>query len=252
MLPRCWTAVLVIGLTGYSQSLYGVEQTAIQAAMDRYKVVGVISEESPRQPLSGIAVLKDLRTSQTVTLTIGDPLPSNEIFSIVSTKAGQVVVSSGQEEFTLQHHETEVDVPPAESQGGFDELSGKWEDKVSVIGNASALSKDKRLIPENDLATTGRPTTTTMAPNDDKMRFPFYKVENVLGEGDSARDMAVDPFVEIDSFSQEWDWMPASDLSFSDVGIGGDPEAPRLLEAPSTSPWWVGEDDAFVPVKKEP
>ena len=156
MFPRYVGSFLLIGVVGYSQSLYGVEQTAIQAAIDRYKVVGVISEESPRKPLSGIAVLKDTRTSETVTLTIGDPLPSNELFSIVSTKAGQVVVSSGQEEFTLQHNETSLEPPASEDQVGFDELSGKWEDKLSVLGNASALSKDKRLIPENEMATTGR------------------------------------------------------------------------------------------------
>lgn len=251
MFPRYVGSFLLIGVVGYSQSLYGVEQTAIQAAIDRYKVVGVISEESPRKPLSGIAVLKDTRTSETVTLTIGDPLPSNELFSIVSTKAGQVVVSSGQEEFTLQHNETSLEPPASEDQAGFDELSGKWEDKLSVLGNASALSKDKRLIPENEMATTGRVSGQVMSVTEDKMRYPLYKVENVLGDVEAGRDAAVDPFLEIDAFSQDWDWMPASEISLPDITTG-EPEAPRILEAPSSSPWWAQEDDAFAPIKGEP
>ena len=251
MFLRYVASALVFGAIWFTPPVYGVERSAIQAAMDRYKVVGVISEESPRKPLAGIAVLKDLRTSETLTLTIGDPLPSDTDLSIVSTKAGQVVVSSGQEEFTLQHSESVVEPSRDENQPGFDELSGKWEDNVSVLGKASALSKDKRLLPDGDLGAVGRTSGATVSAADDKMRFPYYKVDTALGEVEAGRESAIDPFVEIDSFSQDWDWIPASDLTLTDIGLG-DPEAPRILENPSFSPWWVGEDEGPATAKTEP
>lgn len=250
MVLRFATSGLIMSVVSFSPALYGVESTAIQAAMDRYKVVGVISEESPRKPLAGIAVLKDTRTSETLTLTIGDPLPSDAQFSIISTKSGQVVVSSGQEEFALQHSETAMEPATPSDQAGFDDLNGKWQDNVSMLGKASALSKDKRLIPESDLGTSGPSTGTSLSPTDDKMRFPYYKVDTMLGDAEVGREPAIDPFLEIDSFSQDWDWIPASDLTLTDIGMG-EPEAPRILEGPSMNPWWVGEDEAFAPSKSD-
>lgn len=239
-----WIPVLLGAL---SPELYGVEETGIRAAFDRYKVIGVISEESPKKPLAGVAVLKDARTSLTHTLTIGDPLPGDPNLSLVSTKAGHVTVSDGREETTLGHTETVVEDAILVHQEDLGLADGKWDEKVSLLGNAGLLTKERRLLPDSKGDAGQLPLTTA----EEKVRFPYYRADAPFRDAEWGMDNFSDPLAEMDSFSQDWEWMPASDLSLADLDVPN-PEISRGSYENGYSPWWVGKDEARSEQEIEP
>jgi hypothetical protein len=239
----------IVLITGsLSPCSYGVEASGIQKALDRYKVVGVISEESPRKPLAGIAVLQDGRTSQTHTLSIGDPLPNDPDISIISTKSGKVVVSDGKVEFALLHTETVLDPPPSLETHSAENVGGKWEENVSLLGPTYSRTKDARISTEGGLP----PSSAGLTFTNDRGRFPYYKVDNSRGELDDSPSLWRESYTELDSFAQDWQWMPAGDLTIDEGPRSLDAESLREFEERSSNPWWTGGEEARSLGENEP
>ena len=240
-----WIVVITGSLSPHS---FGVEASGIQKALDRYKVIGVISEESPRKPLAGIAVLKDGRTSQTHTLSIGDPLPNDPHISIISTKAGKVVVSDGKVEFALLHTETVLEPTTSSETPSVENVGVKWEDNVSLLGPSYSRTKDPRISTEGGLPSSSVGLTLT----DDKGRFPYYRVDNRQGELGDSPSLWRESYTELETFAQDWQWMPAGDLTIDEGPRLLDAESNREFEERSSNPWWTGGEEARSFSENEP
>jgi hypothetical protein len=246
--------LLSMTLSLASTVAYAIEQSAIQAAVDRYKVVGVISEESPKKPLAGVAVLKDLRTSHTFTLAIGDPLPENPALCLVSTKAGHVVISDGRKEATLLQTETEMDEALSSvdqpEEGGS--IGGKWEDNVSILGQSYSRLAENSLSKETD----STKSNVALGLSEEKGRFPYFKVDNAQSGLEKSDDAISEGPTEMDPWIQDWEWTPASEINTEEALKWPEPKWSQydlLREGDDAimNPWWLGEGEARSPAESE-
>jgi len=108
---RVLTTIASLTVSNFGTSrLHAADQTSIS---QRMSVVGVIAESDP-SGRQGIAVLKDSRGGRTFAVQTGESVPGEPTMVVKSVRRNEVLVSNGQEQFTL----TYFDAGSANPTGG--------------------------------------------------------------------------------------------------------------------------------------
>jgi hypothetical protein len=108
---RFWlvTAAQLVATVALAVDVKPIDVTA------RWQVVGVISGAEKQGKAFGIAVLKNVESKRTYTISVGDSLPADGGFSLAAIRGKSVTVTDGSATFELEFAPSEVketDSPP--------------------------------------------------------------------------------------------------------------------------------------------
>jgi hypothetical protein len=97
-----------MGLIGFaSQIAFAVDDKPLDMST-RWQVVGIISGSEEHGKPFGIAVLKNVTSKRTYTVTVGESLPTDGEFTLEAIRNRKVSVSNGKQSFPLEFATSEV------------------------------------------------------------------------------------------------------------------------------------------------
>lgn len=183
-----------------AESAAAVEKEPIRI-VDRWSVIGVISESETH----GIAVLRNNQSHRTFTLSLGDAVPNEFGFALVSVANRKVVIGNGKEKVTLAFAESDIagdDAQPSRTAQFIDNYyRGLHESPIEI------LNRNAEEVPAE------RPTEGAVLPlkrfgslrDEAQSRFELYRSDRVYGGEADAGEAESGFTVNYDNFDDQTD-----------------------------------------------
>lgn len=123
-----WSAIL-----GLATAARAVEKSPL---VRRYVLIGVISDDTGKNKLDGIAVIKDLESKVTLTIKTGQNLPYSPL-KVKRIERQLVVLQDGDQLYDVRHEGTSEDNSKSEEIATKDMLDSDldWDDWENFINN---------------------------------------------------------------------------------------------------------------------